>query len=340
MVTDLNNLKELQDSAEFSEELFEVVGCSDENIEKLTTAPYSYWKSVGKQLLKNKVAIACMIIMALLIFFTIFGPMIYSYDGVFIANYQKVVVNPFSYFTNVKGESIFAPFGSSFEGFDLWTRIWKGAQFSLRLAVVVALIDVVVGLVIGVLWGYIRALDPIMIEISNVISNVPTLLIYIMVLDLLPNSGNSEGQAFWNSVLVMSMFGWLGLASTMRNQIIIIRNREFNVASECLGSSPLTIISHNLLPNLVSIISQIVIDYIPACITAEVSLIFFGAFPITQVSLGQVLNDAFKTNNIARGLSEAPHTLFIPAIVMILLTISFFYFGMAVADATDPKRHR
>ena len=203
MVTDLNNLKELQDSAEFSEELFEVVGCSDENIEKLTTAPYSYWKSVGKQLLKNKVAIACMIIMALLIFFTIFGPMIYSYDGVFIANYQKVVVNPFSYFTNVKGESIFAPFGSSFEGFDLWTRIWKGAQFSLRLAVVVALIDVVVGLVIGGLWGYIRALDPIMIEISNVISNVPTLLIYIMVLDLLPNSGNSEGQSFLNSVLVM-----------------------------------------------------------------------------------------------------------------------------------------
>ena len=139
-----------------------------------------------------------------------------------------------------------------------------------------------------------------------------------------------------------SPFGWMGLASTMRNQIIIIRNREFNVASECLGSKPITIITHNLLPNLVSIIAQIVVDYIPASISTEVSLIFFGALALPQgsYSLGKVLNDAFSNKHLQNALKYMPHTIIIPSIVMILITLSFFYFGLALADATDPKKHR
>lgn len=342
MVKNLNQLPEINDVLDFDESLFEVVGTSEESLEKLESAPYSYWRSVGKQLMKNKVAIACIIIASIFILLTIFGPLIYDISHAkVLENLRPVALDPFSSWTNNKGESFFFILGTDFNGRDLWSQIWIGAQFSLKLAVVVALIDVVVGLVIGGLWGYIRALDPIMIEISNVISNIPSLLIYVMVLEILPNSGESESAAFWNSVIVMSMFGWLGLASTLRNQIIIIRNREFNIASECLGSSPFTIITHNLLPQLISIISQIVIDYIPACISTEVSLIFFGAFPISQTSLGQVVNNAYTTKNITKAIEGGSlHTLIVPAVVMMLLTISFFYFGLAVADATDPKKHR
>ena len=346
MVTNLNNLPEMNDNLEFDESLFEVVGCSEENIEKLNTAPYSYWKSVWKQLMKNKVAILCLVIMAVLLFFTIFGPMIHRYDGVIFGLGGTRIVRPFTFFTsNLTGEQVFSVFGSDFTGRDLWTQIWTGSQFSLRLAVVVALINVVLGLIIGGLWGYIRALDPIMIEISNVISNVPTLLIYVMVMKILPNAPSPELEGtyiFWNCVLVMTMFGWLGLASTMRNQIIIIRNREFNIASECLGSSAGTIITHNLLPNLVSIIAQIVIDYIPACISSEVSLIFFGVliFPAGQTSLGLILNNAYKMAHFQEVLTKYQHIMIFPSLIMILLTVSFLYFGMAVADATDPRKHR
>ena len=323
MVKDLNQLPEMNDILDFDESLFEVVGISSDEDDQITTAPYSYWKSVWKQLFKNKVALLCIFIVIVLLFFTIFGPMMGS-------------STTFTTMPGLHGRPISeAPssehwFGTSMVGRDLWHDIWEGAQFSLRLALVVSLINVFLGLLIGGFWGYIRALDPIMIEISNVISNIPTLLIYIMILEVLPNSAGNEAAAF----------GWMGLASTMRNQIIIIRNREFNIASEALGSRSYTIILHNLLPNLVSIISQVVISYIPSCISSEVSLIYFGAFPITQISLGQVLNTAFSAKNIASALQSYPNTVFIPAIVMILLTVAFFYFGMAVADATDPKKHR
>lgn len=329
MIEDLSKLPEMQDVMEFDENLYDLVGYKEENVDIITTKPYSYWKSVWRQLFKNKMAVICIIILSILIIFTIFGPMMGSSNSIYRPS-------------KFEGGTYSAPsskhwFGTSMLGTDIWNDIWKGAQFSLRLAIVVSLINVVLGLIIGGFWGYIRALDPIMIEISNVISNIPTLLIYLMVLEILPSG---EGWGFWNAVIVMTMFGWLGLASTMRNQIIIIRNREFNVASEALGSKPTTIIVHNLLPNLVSIIAQVVIDYIPATISSEVSLIYFGAFPATTKSLGQVLEEAFKSSNIDEGLTVAPYTLFFPALVMILLTISFFYFGLALADATDPKRHR
>ena len=333
MVKDLSQLPEFNEVLDFDESLFEVVGTTSEEDEQITTAPYSYWKSVWRQLFKNPIAMLCIAIVIVLLFFTIFGPLMGSSE--IITTKPGAYGRPTSVFPNAEHY-----FGTSLGGRDLWNDIWKGAQFSLKLALVVSLINVVLGLVIGGFWGYIRALDPIMIEISNVISNIPSLLIYIMVLEVLPNSAGNETAAFWNSVLVMTMFGWMGLASTMRNQIIIIRNREFNIASEALGSRAHTIIIHNLLPNLVSIIAQVVISFIPSCISSEVSLIYFGAFPVTQVSLGQVLNTAFSAKNIANALRSYQHTLFFPAIIMILLTVAFFYFGMAVADATDPKKHR
>ncbi len=343
MVRDLNTIPELNEVIEIDDSLFEVVGISEENMDKLETAPYSYWKSVLRQLLKNKMAILCVIIVLIIILFTIFGPMIHTYNGIIRVNGALEALDPFtSYYVNKKVGTVFFPFGTAYNGRDLWTMIWEGSRFSLLLAAVSSLINVAVGLVVGGLWGYVRKLDPIMIEISNVISNIPSLLIYILVIKMLPSSGDSIYNAFWNSVLIMTMFGWMGLASTMRNQIIIIRNREFNVASECLGSSPLTIITHNLLPSLVSIIAQIVVDYIPASISTEVSLIFFGALalPSGHYSLGSVLNEAFNKQNLQRALTYKPHTIIIPSAIMILITLSFFYFGLALADATDPKKHR
>ncbi len=334
MITDLNSLPEINESLDFDPSLFTIVGAQDEKSEQITTAPYSYWRSVLRQLFKNKVAIFCLLILVVIIIFTIFGPMMGSSNK--ISREPGMYGRP----TSVAPSSEHW-FGTSIgSGKDLWNQIWLGCQFSLRLAVVVSLINVAIGLIVGGIWGYVRAIDPIMIEISNVISNIPSLLIYIMIMKLLPLAGDNSTIAFWEAVLVMSLFGWMGLASTLRTQIIIIRNREFNIASVALGSKASTIIIHNLLPSLVSIIAQVVIDYIPATISSEVSLIYFGVFGGELPSLGQVLNTSYQSKNIADALNLYPHTLFFPALIMMLLTISFFYFGMAVADATDPKRHR
>ena len=143
--------------------------------------------------------------------------------------------------------------------------------------------------------------------------------------------------SFWTIVLVLCAFGWLGLAGFIRNQIIIIRNREYNIASQTLGSSSKAMITHNLLPYLISVIVTVVSTAIPGAISAEVGLAYFNlSFKADdQVTLGQVLTLAAKDK-----WNVYPHLLLAPMIVMAPLTICFFYLGLALADATDPKNHR
>lgn len=319
MTTNIQDIIEMDES-----ELFTVVGTSDEEIEKLESTPYSYWRAVWKNLFHNKAAICCLILVAIIIFLSIFGTTIKSGK---ISGFNP---NPDRY----ASPSSEHWFGTNRSGHDIWTLIWTGAGFSLLLAAVSSVINIVIGIVVGGLWGYFRKMDRIMIELFNVINNIPSLLIYLLIMKLIYDSNNGQ-VGFWHMVFVLCLFGWMGLASMMRNQIIIIRNREFNIASETLGSSPMAIISHNMLPNLVSIIVQVISGFIPGSIGMEVSLKYFGLLPPTLITLGQVLNNAVKEDYLSH-----PHVLIFPTIILMVITIAFFYFGLAMADATDPKTHR
>ncbi len=314
------------------EDLFTVVGASEENIEKLNTAPYSYWKETMKQLLKRPLAIICMVIIVLLVLLTIFGPIIKSYR-VDLSS-EVYPVDRFDPYILPNNNNWFGTGGSKmgvFKGLDLWTCVWVGARLSLILGTVVALIDTFFGILIGALWGYFRKLDPILIEVRNFVDNVPSLLLYFLLMQFLsPN--------FWTIVFLLTMFGWLGLAGFIRNQIIIIRNREYNIASQTLGSSSRAMITHNLMPYLISVIVTVVSTAIPAAISSEVGLAFFGlSFSASRgdITLGQILTVAAQDDWIAY-----PYLLIAPMVVLVPLTITFFYLGLVLSDCTDPKNHR
>lgn len=313
------------------EDLFTVIGSSEENIERLSTAPYSYWRETFKQLFKKPLTFVCLALLFIIIFLTIFGPVIKSYPYLSTETESAIV---FESQLAPNANNWFGTGGSRmgfFRGLDLWTCVWVGSRLSLLLGTVVALIDTVLGIVIGSLWGYFRRLDPIMLEIRNFISNVPSLLLYFLLMQFLEPS-------FGVIVFLLCMFGWLGLAGFMRNQIIIIRNREYNIASKSLGSSSGTMILHNLLPYLISVIVTVVSTAIPAAISSEVGLAFFGlSFSPANgdITLGQLLTAATEDEWITY-----PFLLLAPLIVLVPLTVSFFYIGLVLADATDPKNHR
>ena len=328
-----NSIRDI-DSAVYHnyEDLFTVIGASDENIEKLSSAPYSYWRETIKQLFKKPLAIACFVILLVLLFFTIFGPMM-SYHEFFPTHIQKAE----EFEPNLPWNSVnwFGTGGETmgiYKGKDLWTCVWIGTRRSLLLATVVALIDTVVGIIMGSLWGYFRKLDPIMIELRNFISNIPDLLLYFLLMQFLEPS-------FWVLVMLLCMFGWMGLAGFIRNQIIIIRNRDYNIASVTLGSSSRAMITHNLLPYLISVIVTVISTAIPAAVSSEVGLAFFGlSFSPTygEITLGQLLTSVTNTGE----WQTHPNLLVVPLIVMVPLTVTFFYLGLVLADATDPKNHR
>lgn len=304
-------------------ELFEIVGVQEESLDTLDTAPYSYWREVFKTLAKRKVVWLCLFILFLVILFTLTGTLMSYHD--------PAISNPNQYLPpNAENW-----FGTNKSGQDIWTLTWSGAKVSLLLAVVVSVINSSLGIIIGSVWGFFPKLDPIMIEIRNFISNVPALLFNMLFMKLFLVSGM---DAFWALTLVMIIFGWLGLASSIRNQIIIIRNRDFNVASRTLGSKAHTMIAHNLLPQIVSIIVILLANSIPAAIDSEVSLSFFGLSlsTYTRPSLGFVINQGASDSNWI----NSPHIVLMPALITILITVTFYYIGFALSDASDPRTHR
>ena len=326
-------------------DLFTVVGPKVEEPERLNAAPYSYWRMTFNHLLKNPLVILCLGVLALLLFFIIFGTSI-NYHPTMVQNAQGFYVpgevwgsNPY-----IVGPTAYNWFGvcaynmgTTFDGLDLWSCVWEGAQLSLLLGVTVAVIDTILGIIIGSLWGYFRWLDPILIEFRNFVNNIPTILLDILLMQILAVYMKDWG--FLIIVMLLCALGWLGLAGFIRNQIIIIRNREYNIASTTLGSSPAAMIKHNLLPYLISVIVTVVSTSIPQAISAEVGLAFFNlSFKIEDgaITLGQVLT---KSVSDTIWMSN-PYLLLAPLVVMAPLTICFFYLGMALADATDPKTHR
>lgn len=319
------------------EDLFTVVGASEENIERLDSAPYSYWKETFKQLLKRPLAIVSIVVVILLVLFTIFGPMVHSFN----VDLSKPNVDRFEEYLPPNIVNWFGTGGAkmiNFKKLDLWTCVWKGSQLSLIIGVVVALIDTSLGIFIGALWGYFRRLDPIMIEIRNFVNNVPGLLLYFLLMQIL--NPQTTMEYFWTLIFVLTMFGWLGLASFIRNQIIIIRNREYNVASQTLGTSSKNMITHNLLPYLISVIVTDVSTAIPAAISSEVGLAFFGlSFNAAKgdITLGQLLTEATQDDWMT---PSHFYLLLVPMIVLVPLTVSFFYLGLVLSDVTDPKNHR
>ena len=338
-----------------TEDLFTIVGSSTEKIDALSSTPYSYWKETIKQFFKKPSVYICLVLLLLVIFFTIFGTVIKSWDITITPGYQYtdrfgydellgrfVAVGP----NRENWFGVAAP-GLSKEwiGLDMWTLVWTGARLSLLLGLVVAVIESFFGILIGALWGYFPRLDPIMLEFRNFVSNIPSLLIHIMLMQIFAQY--MDRYAFIIIVFLLTMLSWMPLAGTIRNHIIIIRHREYNIASQTLGSGAGAMVTHNLLPYIISIIVSQISLSIPGAISSEVGLSYFNlSFKFTQgdITLGQVLTEMTRTTGGVAGV-VAPwmdHWWLIvaPLVVLVPITVCFFYLGIALADASDPKKHR
>jgi len=220
-------------------------------------------------------------------------------------------------------------FGTNNIGQDLWARVWSGTRTSLFIGFAVALCEAVIGILVGVLWGYVRKLDRILTEVYNVIDNIPNTIILILISYILKPGLNTL-------IFAMCLTGWLGMARFIRNQIVIIRDRDYNLASRCLGTGTGRIIMKNLLPYLVSVITLRMALAIPGAIGSEVFITYIGlGLPVDTPSLGNLINEGRKLITSA----SLRYQLIFPAIVLSIVTISFYIIGNAFADAADPKNH-
>ncbi len=326
-------------------ELFQFAPYDPEAGERGGYSNYSYWRSTLRAFCKNRTALIFLCLIAATLLFTFLEPFLpYAPEANTIYWTEKAEVNIFtlepvldeagnpvvktSRAVNEKPGGEFW-FGTNAIGQDLWSQIWSGTRTSLGIGFSVACIDALLGILIGVLWGYVRKLDFFFTELYNVFDNVPqTLLVIIISYILRPGVGTM--------IFAMCLTSWLQTARFVRNQVVIIRDRDYNLASRCLGSSTGRIISKNLLPYLVSILTMRMALAIPAAISNEVFINYIGlGVPPEIPTLGNLVEAGRKV------MMEPAlrYQLFFPVIVLSVVTISFYIIGNAFADAADPKNH-
>lgn len=317
--------KKIEKAVDGMEELFRVAPNRLDSAERIGYSNYSYWASTWQVFRRNRMAMFCLMLLCVILLFTFLQPFLPGQKDPTYCN-----INPL---TNAQERNL-APsgeywFGTNSIGQDLWARIWSGTRTSLVIGLTVGLFDVVIGLIVGALWGYVRKLDTLITEVYNVLSNIPETIILILVSYILrPN--------MTTIIFAMCITGWLPMARFIRNQIVIIRDREFNLASRCLGTPTSRIITRNLLPHLVSVIVMRVALSIPQAIGQEVFLTYIGlGLPISQPSLGNLINEG----RLVMMSATLRYQLIFPAVILSLVTISFYVMGNAFADAADPRTH-
>ena len=307
-------------------EMFDRAAYNEQAAEKTGYSNYSYWGSTVRMFLKNRMAVVMLAIIVVMLVFTMIQP------------YLPAQRDP-NYINNdpTTGMQIMnrAPcaefwFGTNNIGQDLWSRLWSGTRTSLFIGLCVAVCNMVVGLVLGSIWGYARKMDWLFTEIYNLFDNIPytilrMLLIYIM------------RPSLKTMIFVMCLTGWIGMSKYIRNQILIYRDREYNLASRCLGTTGFHIILKNILPQLVSVIMLQTALAIPGAIGSEVFLTYIGlGLPVSIPSLGNMINEGRKVMLVP----SQRYQLIFPVIVVSAITISFYALGNAFADASDPRNHR
>ncbi len=314
-------------------ELFSRVNHDDLESEKITAPRYSYWRSVFRVFFRKKINIILLSILALLLIFTYVYPLIINYD---------VNVDPYLYLRDSAAKHLDPSealeyhsednpihwiLGAGASGQSTFDAIWYGSSISVSLALICAVINMTIGVILGAVWGFSKKFDIFMTEVYNVIANIPyVLLISVIVLIM--------SASFWTMVFALTVTGWIGIAYFIRTQVIIIRDREYNLASGCLGTPITRIATKNILPFMTSVIVTLAAAEIPSYISYEVFLSYLG-MGLKDMSLGKLIEASQNAMQTPGWEIE----FWAPVAVASIITVVLYVVGQNLGDASDPRTH-
>ena len=312
-------------------ELFAPVSRDNMESEKITAPRYSYWKSVFRVFFRKKINVIVLSVLAVLIAFTYIYPAVIEYDAavdpyVNLMDAQGKHLQPAAAMEHF-GKNIHWILGSGAAGESTFDAIWYGSSISVSLALVCALINMTVGVLVGAVWGFSKKFDIFMTEVYNVVANVPYILLISVVVLIMSAS-------FWSMVFALTITGWIAIAYFIRTQVIIIRDREYNLASRCLGTPITRIATKNILPFMTSVIVTLAATEIPSYISYEVFLSYIG-MGLKDMSLGKLIQSA-QSAMVTPGWEIE---FWAPVAVASIITVVLYVVGQNLGDASDPRTH-
>ncbi len=334
--------------------LFEKATDEEKRQQDVMAESTTFFKDGMRRLMKNPLAVLSMVILAIVLVTMIFAPVVvpYSYEEIITVegHRDKSAANlkPFEYSQNEQAfmekydVKIFPHImGTDELCRDYFIRVIYGARVSVMVGVFAAVMVLIIGTIYGAISGYAGGrVDMIMMRIVDIIYSLPDILIIILLAVVFKETMDFSsipviGKLGTNMVSMFIVFGllyWVGMARLVRGQILTIKQNEYVLAAKSMGASAGRIVKKHILPNCLSVIIITTAQEIPAAIFTESYLSFIGlGVALPMPSLGSLANTARS------GMQSYPWKLVFPAVMIILVVLSFNLLGDAMRDAFDPK---
>jgi peptide/nickel transport system permease protein len=284
---------------------------------------------------KDRVAIAALVFIALLVIVAVLAAPITKLVGAPSPNVQQT--SALDDFGLPEGPSAEHLFGVDPIGRDVFSRVLYGAQVSLTVAFVGTGLSVIFGVILGTMAGFYRGwVDTIVARSLDVMLAFPVLLLGLGLATACSGENGcvrgliQPGLSVVIFIIVLANTPYV--ARIIRGQVLSLREKEFVEASRSLGASNGRIMFRDILPNLVAPIIVYASLFIPANILLEAALSFLGVgVQPPRPSWGDMLSDAISIFDVAWWF------MLFPGLALLLTVLAFNLVGDGLQDALNPK---
>ncbi|MCL6477348.1 MAG: nickel ABC transporter permease subunit NikC [Peptococcaceae bacterium] len=267
------------------------------------------------RLAKDKLALAGLVIVILIILVGVFAPYLMPNDPVKVSLDQRLAPPSSAY-----------PLGTDHLGRCLLSRLILGTRISLSVSAIVLLTILVISIPVGTIAGYVGGrVDNLLMRFVDILLAFPDLILALVIAGML-------GPGLLNVMLAMSAVWWVGYARVIRGLVLSVKEKEYIMAARACGTPEWAIVIRHILPNVSSPVIVLATLDVGRLILSISGLSFLGlgAQPPTP-EWGSMLNDGRSYMQVA------PQLMVYPGLAIMIVALAFNLLGDGLRDALDPR---
>lgn len=301
------------------------------------TGALSLKGEVWRQLRRDRLAMAGLVVLALLFVTALLGKLLTEwlvvFDPTLVRLPEKLLPPLAGAHAALPAEElpVFGRYllGTDDLGRDVFARMLQGSFVSLSIGFVAVSIELGIGLVLGGLAGFYGGrIDALVMRFTDVMLCFPTFFLILTVVALLPPS-------IWNVMIVIGATSWMGTCRFVRAELMALREQDFVRAARALGLSDARVIFRHMIPNAIAPVLVSATIAVAGAILTESALSYlgFGVQP-PNASWGNILSDGRAF------LFDAPWLFVIPGGAILVVVLAFNLVGEGLRDALNPRLRR